>query len=181
VALPDCPGGKEESKPNAGTAAQGGGGKNNKKKVGGNQLLAGIPTAVVAAATAGGGRGGKRGGKRPPTVNSDEGSVMCPVHNSTRCTTSECWEIKKLTEQFREKMQQQPRKDGTPSHQREGKQKVDKEKDEEMEFQNAKKTLKMVYGNSDSESSDNECRKALHNMFGGSWDITSRRIIKTLR
>jgi hypothetical protein len=31
----------------------------------------------------------------------------------------ECWEIKKLAEQFCEKMQQ--RQDGAPSHQREGK------------------------------------------------------------
>jgi hypothetical protein len=55
------------------------------------------------------------------------------------------------------------------------------EKDIEMEFQDAKRALKAVYGHSDSESSDNERRKALHVMFGGSWAITSRRIIKTLR
>jgi hypothetical protein len=55
------------------------------------------------------------------------------------------------------------------------------EKDIEMEFQDARRALKAVYGHSDSESSDNEHRKALHVMFGGSWDITSRRIIKTLR
>jgi hypothetical protein len=42
------------------------------------------------------------------------------------------------------------------------------EKDAEMEFQDAKRALKVVYGHSDSESSDNEHRKALHIMFGGS-------------
>jgi hypothetical protein len=41
--------------------------------------------------------------------------------------------------------------------------------------------LKAVYGHFDSESSDNEHRKALHVIFRGSWAITSRRIIKTLR
>jgi hypothetical protein len=41
--------------------------------------------------------------------------------------------------------------------------------------------LKAVYGHFDSESSDNERCKALQVMFGGSWDITSRCIIKTLR
>jgi hypothetical protein len=56
-----------------------------------------------------------------------------------------------------------------------------KEKDVEMEFQDAKRGLKAVYGHSDSESSDNEHRKMLHVMFGGSWAITSRRVIKTLR
>jgi hypothetical protein len=42
------------------------------------------------------------------------------------------------------------------------------EKDVEMEFQDARRALKAVYGHSDSESSDNECRKALHVMFRGS-------------
>jgi hypothetical protein len=83
-------------------------------------------------------------------------------------------------EQFREKMQQ--RQDGAPSCQREGKQKVDsqEEKDVEMEFQDAKRALKAIYGHSDSESSDSERRKMLHVMFGDSWAITSRRVIKTL-
>jgi hypothetical protein len=63
------------------------------------------------------------------------------------------------------------------------KQKVDsqEEKDAEMEFQDAKRALKAIYGHSDSESSDNERRKTLHIMFGGSWAIMSRRVIKTLR
>jgi hypothetical protein len=55
------------------------------------------------------------------------------------------------------------------------------EKDTEMEFQDAKRALNAVYGHSDSETSDNECRKVLHIMFRGSWAITSRRVVKTLR
>jgi hypothetical protein len=107
--------------------------------------------------------------------------MKCPVHNSTRHTEAECREIKKLVEQFCEKMQQQCQ-DGVPSCQWEGKQKVDsqEEKDTEMEFQDAKRALKVVYGHSDSESGDNECRKMLHVMFGGSWAIMSRRVIETL-
>jgi hypothetical protein len=50
-----------------------------------------------------------------------------------------------------------------------------------MEFHDTKRALKAVYGNSDSESSGNEHRKTLHVMFGGSWDITSRLVVKTLR
>jgi hypothetical protein len=62
-------------------------------------------------------------------------------------------------------------------------QKVDPEEDKEdgMGFQKAKRDLKAVHGHSDSKSSDNECRKMLYVMFGGSWDITSHRIIKNLR
>jgi hypothetical protein len=41
--------------------------------------------------------------------------MECLVHNSTRHTASECREIKKLAEQFHEKMQQQSRQDGAPS------------------------------------------------------------------
>jgi hypothetical protein len=49
-----------------------------------------------------------------------------------------------------------------------------------MEFPNAKRALNVVYGHSDSESSDNENCKALHVMLRGSWATTSRRVIKTL-
>jgi hypothetical protein len=103
------------------------------------------------------------------------------VHNSTHLS-AECPEIKKLTEQYREHLKQQ-RDDGTPSRQREGKQKVDPEKDKDdgLGFQETKRDLKTVYGHSDSESSDNEHRKTLYVMFRGSWDITSRRIVKNLR
>jgi hypothetical protein len=67
--------------------------------------------------------------------NSDDDSTKCLVHNSTCHTTSKCWEIKKLTEQFHDKMQQQ-RQDSAPSRQWEGKQKVNprEEKDVEIEF-----------------------------------------------
>jgi hypothetical protein len=50
-----------------------------------------------------------------------------------------------------------------------------------MEFQDAKRALKAVYGHSDSESNDNEHHKTLHVMFGGSWAIMSRCVVKTLR
>jgi hypothetical protein len=113
--------------------------------------------------------------------NSNDRSMKCLVHNSTRHSTSECQEIKKLAEQLCDKMQQQ-RQDDAPSCQREGKQKVDsqEEKDIEMEFQDARRALKAVYGHSDSKSSDNKRHKALHVTFGGFWDTTSRHIVKTL-
>jgi hypothetical protein len=88
-------------------------------------------------------------------------------------STKECREIKKLVEQYREQLKQQCN-NSTPSRQREGKQKEDTEedKDDGLGFQKAKRDLKAVYGHSDSESSDNECRKMLYIMFGGSWDMT---------
>jgi hypothetical protein len=50
-----------------------------------------------------------------------------------------------------------------------------------MEFQNAKRTIKVIYDHSNSESSDNECCKQLHTIYDGSWDTTSKRVIETLR
>jgi hypothetical protein len=41
----------------------------------------------------------------------------------------------------------------------------EEDKDEEMEFQDAKRSLKAIYGHSDSESSADERRKMLHVMF----------------
>jgi hypothetical protein len=89
----------------------------------------------LATAT-GGGCGGPKGDKCPHQLsNSDDGRMKCPVHNSMRHSALECREIKKLMEQFCEKMQQQCQ-DGASSRQREGKQKLDpqEEKDTEMEF-----------------------------------------------
>jgi hypothetical protein len=40
--------------------------------------------------------------------------------------------------------------------------------------------IKVIYGHSDSESNDNERCKQLYIIYGDSWDITPRRIIKTL-
>jgi hypothetical protein len=65
-----------------------------------------------------------------------------------------------------------------------GKQQVvqedDKEKDEETTFHVSKRVLKVIYDHSDSDSSIDEHHKQLHVMYGGSWDITSRGVIKTL-
>jgi hypothetical protein len=47
-----------------------------------------------------------------------------------------------------------------------------------MVFQDAKRALNVIYGH--SNSSIDEHRNTLHIMYRGSWDITSRPIIKTL-
>jgi hypothetical protein len=168
--------GKEESNPNTGATAQGVGSKNKKKNAGDNQSLARAPTVAAATAAASRGWGGQKGDKRPRQLcNSDEGGTKLPVHNFTRHTASKCREIKKLAEQFREKITNNSAKMVRPSasgREAEG---------ARLEFQDARRPLKAAYGNSDSESSDNECRKVLHIIFGGSWNITSWRVVKTLR
>jgi hypothetical protein len=54
------------------------------------------------------------------------------------------------------------------------------DKDNGLGFQKARRDLKAIYGHFNSKSSDNERRKMLYIMFGGSWDITSHRIFKNL-
>jgi hypothetical protein len=56
----------------------------------------------------------------------------------------------------------------------------EEDKDEEMEFQNAKRALKAVYDHSGFDSSTDEYHKMLHAMYGSSWEIMSQRIIETL-
>jgi hypothetical protein len=46
-------------------------------------------------------------------------------------------------------------------------------KDEEMEYKDTKKVVKVVYDHFDSDSSTDEHRKTLHVMYAGSWDIVS--------
>jgi hypothetical protein len=102
---------KGESKPNAGTRAQGGGNGNNNNNKKTRRRLAATKNKKKAAA-AGGGVGGQE--TTNALCNSDDGSTKCPVHNCTHHSVMECREIKKLTEQFREKMQQ-PRQYGASS------------------------------------------------------------------
>jgi hypothetical protein len=57
----------------------------------------------------------------------------------------------------------------------------DKEKDDEMSFQDAKRVLKKVYDHSHSDTSTDERRKQPHVMYSSSWDITSRCVVQTHR
>jgi hypothetical protein len=91
--------------------------RRKKKADGNNYLLAGVPTATVAAAAVGGGCG-PRGDKKciHQASGSDDGGARCPVHNCTCHNAGECWEIKKLMEQYREQLKQhQQCEDGAPS------------------------------------------------------------------
>jgi hypothetical protein len=57
-----------------------------------------------------------------------------------------------------------------PPRQQDGKQHVAREgnDEEEIEFQSAKRKIKVIYSHFDSESSDSEHLKQLHVIYGGS-------------
>jgi hypothetical protein len=125
------------SKPEADAAAQNSGkNKNRKKKSNNNKPVTNAPTVATFTTAAGGGRGPHGNKRLRQPSGSDEGEPWCPVHNSRHHIIEECWEIKKLLEQFREQQKQQPRCDSTPHRQREGKHHVAHEgnDEEEMEF-----------------------------------------------
>jgi hypothetical protein len=113
---------KGESKPNAGIQAQGGGSNNNnnKKEEYWRQPTANRSTHRRSCSGGCGPWGAKRQQTPHQLSNSDDGSTKCLVHNSTRHTASECREIKKLTEQFCDKMQERHQDDAS-FRQQEGK------------------------------------------------------------
>jgi hypothetical protein len=120
--------------------------------------------------------------KRPWPQGGNSGS--CPVHPNACHSASECREIIKLTKRVSERREQSS-KDGSPSHRRLGKEGVDDGEvaagERELGYQSPEGDLKDVFtGDSDSED-DNDRRKKLYVMYGGSWELTSHRNVKSLR
>ena len=72
-----------------------------------------------------------------------------------------------------------------PLCQRPGKEKAaDSEpasKEKELGYQSPARELKGVYHDDDSDSDNGDRRKKLYLMYDGSWELVSRRDVKTLR
>jgi hypothetical protein len=135
--------------------------------------------APVAAAVAG---GWDERGKRPRQQGSNSGS--CPVHPNRRHSASECREILKLAKRISER-HEQASKDGSLHRRRPGREKVDEGNavagERDLGYQSPEQVLKdILTGDSDS-SDDNDHHKKLYVMYGGSWELTSRRNVKSLR
>jgi hypothetical protein len=160
----------------SGATTQGGGKKKKKKNRGHDRPHTGAPVAVAAA----GGRDERS--KRPRQQGSDSGS--CPVHPNARHSASECREILKLMKHISERREQTSR-DGSPPHRRPGKEKVNEGDlaagERDLGYQTPEQVLKdIVTGDSESGDDDNH-RKKLYVMYDGSWELTSRRNVKSLR
>jgi hypothetical protein len=151
-------------------------GNNNKKNHDHERLQSAAP--VIAATT--GGRNER--GKRPRPQGGNSGS--CPMHTNSRHSASECREIIKLAKRVSER-REQASKDGSPPRCRPGKEKVDEGDatagERDLGYQEPEGVLKdIITGDSDS-SDDDDNRKRLYVMYGGSWELTSRRNVKSLR
>jgi hypothetical protein len=126
-------------------------------------------------------RGRGKRNKRPRPQGGNGGS--CPVHPNARHSASECREIIMLAKRVSERCEQSS-KDASPPRRRPGKERVNDDEvivgERELGYQSPKGDLKDVFtGDSDSRD-DSDRRKKLYVMYGGSWELTSRRNVKSL-
>ncbi|WVZ78407.1 hypothetical protein U9M48_026120 [Paspalum notatum var. saurae] len=175
--------------PQQNTAAQAGssagaareGGKKKKKGRRPQRSLEGAP--VAAAAPGGRDTNGKR-----PRQQARNSSGSCPVHPNSGHSAADCRKIQKLVQRRLNERRERPPRDDSPPRQRPGKGKATSDggataRGKEMGYQPPERELKSIYAlaNSDSDSSDNERCKKLYVMYGGSWEVSSRRDVKALR
>jgi hypothetical protein len=106
------------------------------------------------------------------------------VHPNSRHSASECREIIKLVKRVSER-REQTSKDGSPPHRRPGKERVDNGDvaagERDLGYQSPEGVLKDVFTGDSNSGDDNDRRKKLYVMYGGSWELTSRRNVKSLR
>jgi hypothetical protein len=93
-------------------------------------------------------------------------------------------EILKLVKRISER-REQASKDGSPPHRRPGKEKVDEGDatagERDLEYQSPEQVLKVILTGDSDSGDENDRRKKLYVMYGGSWELTSRRNVKSLR
>jgi hypothetical protein len=106
------------------------------------------------------------------------------VHPNSRHSAVECREIIKLMKRVSERREQSS-KDGSPSRRRPGKEKVDDDDvaagERDLGYQSPEGDLKDVFTGDSDSGDDNDRRKKLYAMYGRSWELTSRRNVKSLR
>jgi hypothetical protein len=111
-------------------------------------------------------------------------SGSCHVHPNSRHSAAECREIIKLAKRA-SKRREQSSKDGSPPRRRPGKERVDDGEvvagERDLRYQSPEGDLKDVFtGDSDSGDDNDRCKKR-YVMYDESWELTSRRNVKSLR
>jgi hypothetical protein len=106
------------------------------------------------------------------------------VHPNAHHSASECREIIKLVKRVSEQ-RVQPSKDDSSPRRRPGKERVDDGEvaagERELGYQSPKGDLKDVLTEGSGSEDDSDRRKKLYVMYSGSWELTSRRNVKSLR
>ena len=105
------------------------------------------------------------------------------MHPTARHSAANCREIQKLAKRVSGRREQSSKDGSPPPRQWSGKEKASDSEtaagEKELGYQSPAKELKGVYRHDDSDNE--ECRKKLYVMYGGSWELVSRRDVKTLR
>jgi hypothetical protein len=171
------------SAPQTGVAQTGGSGavtqddKKKKKKNCGHERPS--SAAPVIAATTG---GQNERNKRPRPQGGNSGS--CPMLPNSRHSAAKCREITKLTKRVSER-REQTFKDGSPPRRRPGKERADDGDvaawERDLGYQSPEQVLKDVLTGESDFGDDTDHHKKLYVMYGGSWELTSRRNVKSLR
>jgi hypothetical protein len=98
------------------------------------------------------------------------------VHPNARHSALECHEIIKLAKRVSER-RKQPSKDGSPPRRWPGKEGVDDDEvavgERELGYQSPEGDLKDIFTEDSDSGDDNDRRKKLYVMYGGSWELTS--------
>jgi hypothetical protein len=170
------------SAPQTGVAQTGGSGvvaqdgKKKKKNHGRERSQTAAP--VIAAAA----RGRSERNKRPRPQGGNNGS--CPMHPNSHHSTTECREIIKLAKRISERREQSS-KDGSPPHCRPSKERADDGDvaagERDLGYQSPEGVLKDVFTRDFDSGGESDRRKKLYVMYDGSWELTSRRNVKSLR
>jgi hypothetical protein len=152
-------------------------GSNNNKKKNRDHERSSSTAPVVAAAT--GGRNVRNKRPWPQGGNSES----CPMHPNSRHSASECREIIKLAKRVSER-REKTSKDGSPPRRRPGKERVDDGDvaagERDLGYQSPDGVLKDVFTGDSDFGDDNDRRKTLYVMYDRSWELTSRRNVKSL-
>jgi hypothetical protein len=121
--------------------------------------------------------------QQAPTATGGNNS-SCPVHLNSHHSTAECHEIIKLVKRV-SKRREQTSKDGSPLHRRPGRERVDDgdvaARERDLGYQSPEGVLKDVFTGDSDSGGESDHRKKLYVMYGGSWELTSRRNVKSLR
>jgi hypothetical protein len=106
------------------------------------------------------------------------------VHPNSHHDASECREIIKLAKRVSER-REKTSKDGSPPRRRPGKERIDDSDvaagDRDLGYQSPEQVLKDILTGDSNSGDDNDRHKKLYVMYDGSWELTSRRNVKSLR
>jgi hypothetical protein len=161
---------------NSDVVAQGRGRKKKRNKNHSHEKSWLAVSVVVAAESR-----GKRSKRPRPQGSSGDTS---PVHPNSRHHATDCREIIKLARRISER-REKSFKDGSPPHRRPSQMGADGKaaatEGQDLGYQSPEGCLKDVFTGDSDSNNDGDRRKKLYVMYGGSWELTSRRSVKSLR